>query len=195
VGTQSFDELLAVTDKNGAAVQGGWVLDDGGKILRFPHVEASKDYTVTIKAGLTAAAGDRIGQPISKQVYTGPLDPVVGFASQGSVLPARDSRGLPVVSINVPEVDVEFLRVKEKELPKFFSEYQRGGRKGSWELERDWDDKKPLSKLAEPVYVNRFVLGGKPNERVLTYLPLQDIKELQEPGLYFAVMKRAGQFK
>nr|WP_235186194.1 alpha-2-macroglobulin [Lysobacter antibioticus] len=195
VGTQSFDELLAVADKNGAAVQGSWVLDEGGKILRFPHVEAGKDYVVTIKAGLTAAAGDRIGQQISKPVHTGPLDPVVGFASQGSVLPARDSRGLPVVSINVPEVDVEFLRVKEKELPKFFSEYQRGGRRGSWDLERDWDDKKPLSKLAEPVYVNRFVLGGKPNERVLTYLPLQDIKELQEPGLYFAVMKRAGQFK
>ncbi|WP_082638975.1 alpha-2-macroglobulin family protein [Lysobacter antibioticus] len=195
VGTQSFDELLAVADKNGAAVQGSWVLDEDGKILRFPHVEAGKDYVVTIKAGLTAAAGDRIGQQISKPVHTGPLDPVVGFASQGSVLPARDSRGLPVVSINVPEVDVEFLRVKEKELPKFFSEYQRGGRRGSWDLERDWDDKKPLSKLAEPVYVNRFVLGGKPNERVLTYLPLQDIKELQEPGLYFAVMKRAGQFK
>lgn len=195
VGTQSFDELLTVADKNGAAVQGSWVLDDGGKILRFPHVEASNDYVVTIKAGLTAAAGDRIGRDLTQSVYTGPLDPVVGFASQGSVLPARDSRGLPVVSINVAEVDVEFLRVKEKELPKFFSEYQRGGRKGSWDLERDWDDKKPLSKLAEPVYVNRFVLGGKPNERVLTYLPLQDIKELQQPGLYFAVMKRAGQFK
>ena len=40
----------------------------------------------------------------------------------------------------------------------------------------------PLSKLAEPVYVNRFVLGGKNNERVLTYLPLQDIEELQQAG-------------
>ena len=97
VGTQDFDQLLAVTDKNGAAVEGGWVLDEGGKILRFPHVEASKDYTVTIKPGLTAAAGDRIGQALTKQVYTGPLEPVVGFASQGSVLPARDSRGLPVL--------------------------------------------------------------------------------------------------
>lgn len=195
VSTQPFDELIAVTDKDGAVIKGGWVLDDGGKILRFPHVDASKDYVVKVQAGLTAAAGDRIGQALTQPVYTGPLAPVVGFASQGSVLPARESRGLPVVSVNVPEVDVEFLRVKEKELPRFFAEYQRGGRRGSWDLERDWDDHKPLSSLAEPVYVNRFVLGGKPNERVLTYLPLQDIKELQTPGLYFAVMKRAGQFK
>ncbi|HEY0662843.1 MAG TPA: alpha-2-macroglobulin [Lysobacter sp.] len=203
VGTQEFDALIAVTDKNGAPVKGSWVLDDDGKVLRFPHVEASKDYIVTLRAGLTAADGDRLGKEEKRNVYTGPLDPVVGFASQGSVLPARESRGLPVVSINVPEVDVEFLRVKEKELPKFFAEFQRGGRRSGWDLEREYsyddDDgersRTPLSKLAEPVYVNRFVLGGKKNERVLTYLPLQDIEELQQPGLYFAVMKRAGTFK
>ncbi|HJW46641.1 MAG TPA: MG2 domain-containing protein, partial [Lysobacter sp.] len=208
VGTQEFDALIAVTSKDGATVKGSWVLDDDGedeaKVLRFPHVEASKDYIVTIKAGLTAADGARLGKEERRSVYTGPLEPVVGFASQGSVLPARESRGLPVVSVNVPEVDVEFLHIEEKELPRFFAAFQRGGRRGGWDLERDysWNDedgterhRTPLSKLAEPVYVNRFVLGGKKNERVLTYLPLQDIEELQKPGLYFAVMKRTGTFK
>ncbi len=195
VGTQPFDELISVTDANGAVVKGGWVLSDDAKVLRFPHVDPDKHYIVTLKGGVTAAAGDRLGAELRKEVYTGPLDPVVGFASQGSVLPARESRGLPVVSVNVPEVDVEFLRVKDKDLPKFFSEYQRGGRRSSWELSSEYGDSAPLPQLAESVYVNRFVLGGKPNERVLTYLPVQDIKELQQPGLYFAVMKRSGQFK
>src|SRR5690606_7643217 len=84
---------------------------------------------------------------------------------------------------------------KESSLSKFFAEYQRGGRRGSWELDSRWGDKAPMSELAEPVYVNRFVLGGERNERVLTYLPLQDITELQQPGLYFAVMKKAGSFQ
>ncbi|RPE81505.1 alpha-2-macroglobulin family protein [Vulcaniibacterium tengchongense] len=195
VGTQNFDALVAVADAKGAPVQGSWVLSDDARILRFPHVEPARDYVVTIKAGVTAAAGDRLGRELRQPVHTGPLAPAVGFASQGSVLPARESRGLPVVSVNVPEVDVEFLRVKDKELPKFFAEFQRGGRRGSWELEADYDGKTPLSRLAESVYANRFVLGGKPNERVVTYLPLQDIAELRQPGLYFAVMKRAGQFQ
>lgn len=195
VGSQDFDELISVTDAKGAVIKGSWVLSDDAKVLRFPHVDASRDYVIAIKGGLTAAAGDRLGQPLRKQVHTGPLDPVVGFASQGSVLPARESRGLPVVSVNVAEVDVEFLRVRDKELPRFFAQYQRGGRRGSWELGSDYSDKTPMERLAEPVYVNRFVLGGKTNERVLTYLPLQDIKELQQPGLYFAVMKRAGEFQ
>ena len=66
VGTQEFDALIAVTDKDGAPVKGSWVLDDDGddeaKVLRFPHVEASKEYVVTIRAGLTAADGDRLGK-------------------------------------------------------------------------------------------------------------------------------------
>lgn len=194
VGTQDFDALVRFEEKVGTG-DSSWSLSDDGKTLRYPYVEAAKDYTVLVDANLLAADGSRLGKPLKQKVYTGELKPVAGFASQGSVLPARESRGLPVVSVNVPEVDVEFLRVREKSLPAFFQQFQRGGRRGSWELESEYNDKQPLSKLADPVYVNRFILGGKQNERVLTYLPTQDIKELQEPGLYFAVMKRAGSFE
>jgi hypothetical protein len=193
-GSQDFDRLLAVSDGDGAVVQGSWVLDDQGRILRFPSVEAARDYEVLVRADLLAADGTRLGGELKKKVHTGELDPAIGFASQGSVLPARESRGLPVVSLNVDEVDVEFLRVEEKSLPRFFAEYQRGGRRGSWDLDSEYGDNTPLGQLAKPVYLNRFVLGGKRNERALTYLPVQDIAELQEPGLYFAVMKRTGKF-
>ena len=194
VGTQDFDKLLTFAEKVGD--KSGWSLDEGGKVLRFPFVEPNREYTLRISGELAAADGSKLGRDVEKKVYTGELDPAVGFASQGSVLPAKESRGLPVVSVNVGEVDVEFLRVREKSLPTFFAQYQRAGRKGSWELDNEYDeDHKPLAELAEPVYVNRFVLGGERNERVLTYLPLQDIEELQQPGLYFAVMKKAGAFR
>ncbi len=193
VGTQDFDKLLRFEEKVGNE-DSSWSLSDDGKTLRYPYVEAAKEYTLIISADLLAADGNRLGTEVKQKVFTGELDPAVGFASQGSVLPAKDSRGLPVVSVNVPEVDVEFLRVREKDLPTFFGQYQRGGRRGSWELDSEYGDNTPLNQLAEPVYVNRFVLGGKQNERVLTYLPIQDVKELQQPGLYFAVMKRTGSF-
>ena len=192
VGTQDFDAL--VTFVEALDREGGWSLDDDGKTLRFPYAEANREYALRISGALTAADGTRLGDDLDRTVFTGELAPVVGFASQGSVLPLKESRGLPVVSINVAEVDVEFLRVQEKSLPKFFAEYQRGGRRGSWEMEAEYSGKTPLSRMADPVYMNRFVLGGERNERVLTYLPLQEIAELQQPGLYFAVMKRAGSF-
>lgn len=199
VGTQDFDKLLVIDAKGDG--QSGWTLSDDGKTLRFPYVEADKHYTVKLSGELTAADGSKLGREVELKVYTGELDPAVGFASQGSVIPARESRGLPVVSVNVDEVDVEFLRVRDAALPQFFSEYQRGGSRSSWELDPSWydpddeDSRSPISKLAEPVYVNRFVLGGERNERVLNYLPIQSIAELQKPGLYFAVMKKTGTFK
>src|SRR3546814_4961502 len=90
-----------------------WSLDDSGKILRYPHVSPNQDFTVKVSGELLAADGTRLGRDVEQRVHTGELDPAVGFASQGSVLPAKESRGLPVVSVNVDEVDVEFLRVDE----------------------------------------------------------------------------------
>lgn len=194
VESQDFDKLIHVSDDKGAVVSGSWVLDEHAKILRFPSVEAARDYTVKIDAGLLAAAGGSLGKAVEQVVHTGQIEPAVAFASQGSVLPAKDTRGLPVVSINVPEVDVEFLRVRESQLPRFFAQYQRGGSRGAWSLDEDYSQHKPLGELADSVYLNRFVLGGKPNERMVSYLPVQDIKQLQEPGLYFAVMKRVGRY-
>jgi uncharacterized protein YfaS (alpha-2-macroglobulin family) len=198
VGTQAFDTLIAVTGPKGETVQGSWALDEDGKTLRFPYVQADASYTVRIKGELAAVDGKTIGSEVSKEIYTGPMLPNVGFASQGSVLPARETRGLPVVSVNVKEVDVEFLRVRDKEIANFFAAYQKNGKRSGYELDPryGWYGRKgkPVAGIAESVYANRFVLSGKENERALNYLPIQNIAELSQSGLYFAVMKRAGSF-
>jgi alpha-2-macroglobulin len=195
VGTQDFDKLIVFATP--PAQKSGWKLEEGGKVLKYPFVAVNTEYTLKISGDLTASDGSVLGREVEQKVYTGALDPAVGFASQGSVLPARESRGLPIVSINVPEVDVEFLRVREKSLPRFFKQYRSAGVRSGWDLDResDYDDDEPISKLAEPVFANRFAIDGKPNERVVTYLPIDDIDELQEPGLYFAVMKRTGTYR
>ncbi len=198
VGTQAFDTLIAVTGPKGENVQGSWALDEDGKTLRFPYVQADASYTVRIKAGLAAVDGKTLGSEVAKEIYTGPMEPNAGFASQGSVLPARETRGLPVVSVNVKEVDVEFLRVRDKEMSNFFAAYQNNGKHSGYELDPryGWYGRKgkPVAGIADSVYSNRFVLSGKDNERTLNYLPIQNINELSQPGLYFAVMKRAGSF-
>jgi uncharacterized protein YfaS (alpha-2-macroglobulin family) len=198
VGTQAFDTLIAVSGPKGETVQGSWALDEDGKTLRFPYVQADASYTVRIKADLAAVDGKTLGNEVAKEVYTGPMPPAAGFASQGSVLPARETRGLPVVSVNVREVDVEFLRVRDKEIANFFAAYQKNGKRSAYELDPryGWYGRKgkPVAGIADSVYANRFVLSGKDNERTLNYLPIQNIAELEQSGLYFAVMKPAGSF-
>ncbi|HVF35914.1 MAG TPA: MG2 domain-containing protein, partial [Candidatus Saccharimonadia bacterium] len=184
---QKFDELASVTTDAGAPVTGSWVLDEDAKRLRFPYLDADKTYKVTLKPGLSAADGKTLAQPVTREIYTGPLEPIAGFASQGSVLPTHESRGLPVVTVNVPELDLEFLRVRDDDLAKFLGDYTRTGRRSYWSLSE-------LSNFADPVYSNRFAIEAAANQRTLSYIPVRDIAELKAPGLYFAVMKRPGRF-
>jgi len=44
------------------------------------------------------------------------------------------------------------------------------------------------------VYHNRFVTNEVPNSRKVSFLPVEKINELKEPGIYVAVMRRPGYY-
>ena len=204
---QAFDTLIAVTGPNGEVVSGSWSLKDDGKTLSFPFVQSDTHYAVQVKAGVLAADGRTLGHDVKHDIYSGNLPAAIGFASHGSVLPARGSRGLPLVSMNVHDADVEFFRVHDDALSDLFCAYPRNGHRDTYELDHDVssyndcgqdDDRRsriPLTQLGESVYANHYTLGGDANERTVTYLPVQDIQQLAEPGVYVAVVKAGGTFK
>ncbi len=184
---QDFAKLLSVRDADGKAVDGSWVLDSDATLLRFPYVTAEQRYSVVVEPGLVAADGSVLEQRMERQIDAVSIPPAVGFASEGSVLPARGTDGLPVLAVNVEEIDVEFFRVRDNRLNRFFAEYSRQGRRWNWDL-RD------IRELAEAVYVNRFALSKDRNQRGVHHLPVHELSELERPGVYFAVMKATGQF-
>ena len=203
---QNFDQAIAVTGPGGEVVDGSWSLDKDGTTLRFPFVRSDAHYAVELKPALLAADGRTLGHAIKRDVYSGNLTAAVSFASHGSVLPARGSRGLPVVSVNVHDADVEFFKVHDDALSDLFCAYPRNGHRDTYQLDHDvnhyntcgkGEDRRteiPLTQLADSVYANHYALGGQQNERTVTYLPVQNIKELARPGVYMAVLKPAGSF-
>ncbi|MGN6282865.1 MG2 domain-containing protein [Frateuria sp.] len=202
---QPFDRELAVNGSNGEPISGSWSLDDDGKTLRFPFVQPNTHYAVLLRTGLLAADGRTLGREIKRDIYSGSVPPAVGFASHGSVLPARGSRGLPLVSVNVHDADVEFFRVHDDALSDLYCAYPANKHRDSYELDHEinrWDTcehgdrvKRPITDMADSVYANHYTLGGDDNERTVTYLPVQRVRELQRPGVYMAVVKQGGTFK
>ncbi len=187
VASQDFDQLIDLTDTDGGRPNGSWMLAEDNQALVFPWLAADTRYQLTVTAQLTAADGTTLGQPFAHAVYSGPQLPMLGFASQGNILPA-DSAGLPVITINVTEADVEFLRVRDADLARFLADYQRNGQRGSWQLQE-------LAGMADIVHSGRFALRADANERTLNHIPVRDIGPLRAPGAYFAVMRAAGQFE
>lgn len=206
VSAQAFDKQILVAGPNGEVVSGSWSLDDDQKTLTFPFVEADKRYAVTVKAGLLAADGSVLGADSKRDVYSGDLPAAVGFASKGSVLPARGTRGLPIASTNVEDADIEFFRVRDDALSSLFCSFGTGtGRRDSYELDHDTQSynrcndqsqlRAGITDLGESVYANHYTLKGERNARTVSYIPVQNIPQLKQPGVYMALMKRGGTFR
>lgn len=184
---QDFDRLLDVRTEADARPNGSWQIEDDSTTLVFPYLEPDTRYRLGVKAELASAGGATLGEDFAQALYSGPQPPMLGFASQGHVLPGRDGAGLPVITINVTEADVEFLRVRDRALPRFLATYQRNGERSSWEL-------REVTEMADSVYSSRFALRADPNQRTLNHIPVRDLPELSQPGAYFAVMRGAGRF-
>lgn len=202
---QAFDQQIQVTGPKGEIVSGSWSVKSDITTLSFPFVSANEHYAVLLHSGLLAADGRTLGREVKRDVYSGNLPAAVGFASHGSVLPARRTRGLPLVSVNVADADVEFFRVRDDALSDLFCAYPGNKHRDNYELDHEinrWDTcehgdrtRRPITDMGESVYANHYTLEGQPNERTVTYLPVQNISQLSRPGVYMAVVKQGGTFE
>ena len=157
------------------------------KELRLRHLEPNRNLVVTVERDLLALNKATFGIDYEKAITTRDVEPTVGFASRGSLLPGKVVEGLPVMALNVNNVDVNFYRVKPESLASFVSQWEYRNSLTNWESDN-------LLKMAELVYTGRFDLNPARNTREKLLLPLKDIKPLQQSGVYIAVMNQAGHY-
>ncbi|MDR0277106.1 MAG: alpha-2-macroglobulin family protein [Paucimonas sp.] len=184
---QRFAERLHLVDTTKGKVDGAWELSDNRMELRLRHLEPKRKLVLTIDAGLLSVNGNQLANEYVSRLETRDMEPSIGFASRGSLLPTRLAEGLPVIALNVAKVDVEFFRIKPESLPTFLGSWGRSSSLQSYEA-RD------LLPMADLVYAGRFDLNPAPNTRETLLLPMAGIKPLQEAGVYLAVMRESGTY-
>lgn len=184
---QNFADKLHVVDAKSGKVDGAWELSDNLMELRLRHLEPQRKLILTVDPGLRGVNDAQMAGEYVSRLETRDLQPTVGFASRGTLLPTRLAEGLPLIALNVDKVDVEFFRVKPESLPAFLSQWGRNSSLQSYEA-RD------LLSMAELVYGGRFDLNPARNTRETLILPTAGIKPLQQPGVYLAVMKASGSY-
>jgi uncharacterized protein YfaS (alpha-2-macroglobulin family) len=233
-GRQKLDDLIRVTDlgpvapgpkpaaasqPEGKIVQGAWVIGDNPRVAYFPAIQPQRRFKVEVLPNLLSQDGAKLAEGKTCELTSEAMPASFYFASRGVVLPAGQNGGLPVVTVNVPEVDLQFLRVEPQAMPRFLERvagvrraasdgadteeggegdeggYEGGygnGRRlkglvGGWELDQ-------LRASTTSVYLGRFSTEQSPNKRRVNFVPVEGIKELQEPGVYIAVMNQPGRF-
>lgn len=184
---QDFSRSVHLVDKKSGKVDGAWELAPNLKELRLRHLEPKRDMIVSVDPTLTALNTATFGTSFEKTIATRDVAPSIGFASRGSLLPGKVVAGLPVMALNVDNVDVNFFRIKPESLSAFVSQWEYRNSLSNWESDE-------LLKMADLVYSGRFDLNPARNTREKLLLPLADIKPLQQPGVYVAVMNQAGHY-
>lgn len=185
---QDFTRTVHLVDKKNGKVDGAWELSPNLKELRLRHLEPKRELVVTIERELKALNKATFDINYEKTLTTRDIQPSVGFASRGSLLPGKVVEGLPVIALNVNNVDVNFFRVKPESLAAFVSQWEYRNSLSNWESDN-------LLKMADLVYTGRFDLNPARNTREKLLLPLSEIKPLQEAGVYVAVMNKAGKYE
>lgn len=184
---QAFAEFITINDLTaGTALEPAWVLSNDGMELHQRHLPPRHKLNIEVHAGLLAITGTRLQQGRQTRLTTRNMEPMLGFASKGSLLPIELAQGLPVQSLNVNEVDVDFFRLHDASIPRFITRHDSSGF-SVW----DNDD---LQAMGQLVYSGRFDLQSEDNVQQRSLLPVNDIDALQSPGVYFAVMRQAGNF-
>ena len=184
---QDFAKTVHVVDKKNGKIDGAWELAPNLKELRLRHLEPKRELIVTVDPELVAVNKETLGKGVEKTISTRDIAPTVGFASRGSLLPGKVVEGLPVMALNVNNVDVNFYRVKPESLASFVSSWEYRNSLSNWESDE-------LLKMADLVYTGRFDLNPERNTREKLLLSLKDIKPLQQSGVYIAVMNQAGHY-
>ncbi|XNM76342.1 hypothetical protein ACLK19_16745 [Escherichia coli] len=117
-------------------MDGAWELSDNLKELRLRHLEPKRDLIVTIGKEVKALNNATFSKDYEKTITTRDIQPSVGFASRGSLLPGKVVEGLPVMALNVNNVDVNFFRVKPESLPAFISQWEYRNSLANWQSEK-----------------------------------------------------------
>ncbi|XQE66303.1 alpha-2-macroglobulin family protein [Pseudomonas sp. P3C3] len=184
---QDFAARLHLVDKKTGKVDGAWELSDNLMELRLRHLEPRRSLVLSIDPGLRAINGSELAAEYNTSLDTRDLQPSVGFASRGSLLPTRLAEGLPVIALNVDKVNVEFFRIKQESLPNFLAQWGRSSNLDTWQS-------RELLPMAELVYSGRFELNPARNTRETLLLPIAGLAPFKQPGVYLAVMRQAGTY-
>lgn len=182
----NIQRYFNVSEKSGELVDGAWILSKSGKTAWFPYTEPNTDYEVTVYQGLTAANQKSLGNNHFSELHTRHLSPSVNFDTRGNFLSAGIGNGLPLSSVNVDAINIDFFRISTENTGNFLQEMRRRGNY-SWGVDE-------LTQLGELAYSGRYTLASKKNTRTQRSIDISAIAALKSPGVYLAVMTAAGQY-
>lgn len=185
IGSQ-WRQALSLTSGSQTLSNENWVLAEDSKQIYYPFIDSDTTYDLTIQTSLMAEDGTPLTRLYQHQITSRASEPYAEMASQGNVLSLGMKMALPIVTLDIDEVDLAFHYIAPEKIAQW-SRYSTEQHHYYYGLNQFATDN-PL------VHSARFAIPNRPHQRTITNLDLSDIEALQKPGAYLAVMRIPGQY-
>ncbi|PID41343.1 MAG: hypothetical protein CR981_03520 [Proteobacteria bacterium] len=182
---KNINPHFSITLKDGSPAAGAWALTKDAARAYFVNIEPDTVYTVLVKKGLRSRKGDTLEKDAQYEIATRAIQPMIAFGSSGHILPWSRECVLPVDTVNIDKADIDFFRIRPEKIHVFRQNFAR-------QKKLYYHESNALQKISDLVYSGRWDLDVKKNLRTRVNLPISHIRELETPGLYFAVIRGAG---
>lgn len=154
-----------------------------GKQLCLESLKHGERYQVQLRTGLPSDIGESLNKTADIAVYIPDRSPLVRFTGKAYVLPSRGQQGIPVVTTNTSNVEIEVYRIGDRSLATLLQSGDFSRQLSSWEVDAIRD------KTGVKVYAGSMDVASKLNEEITTAVPVADATGVIEPGAYVMIAK------
>ncbi|KRR03038.1 alpha-2-macroglobulin family protein [Bradyrhizobium valentinum] len=161
---------LAGTDKPALTSEGKQLCVDGLK-----HGER---YNINLRAGLPSTVKETLPKSAEFNIYVRDRKPFVRFTGRAYVLPRTGQRGIPLVSVNTPSVNVNVFRIGDRNLINTVVDSDFQKTLSSYQLS-DLGNERGVK-----VWSGELATASTLNQDVVTAFPVDQALGDLQPGVY-----------
>ena len=149
-----------------------------GQQLCIEGVEHGGRYRLGLRPGLPSSVDEPLEEQVNLDIYVRDRTPSVRFTGRAYVLPRVGSKGIPLVSVNSEELELELYRIGPRGLSgalndnSFLSQL------------RDYEAFQIAEQSGEKLWEGRLQVRAELNKEVTSSIPLDEALPEREPGSY-----------
>ncbi|TAN06269.1 MAG: hypothetical protein EPN45_09085 [Rhizobiaceae bacterium] len=150
-------------------------------------LEHGKRYRITFRAGLPSAVGEVLESPASLDIYVRDRSPFIRFTGDNFILPGAGRHGIPLVSVNTGEADLQLYRVGDRALTQLLSSSDFLRQLYSYDVDQI------SGQMGESVWKGKIEIRSDLNKEVVTSFPVDQALPTRKPGVYLLTAVPSGQ--
>lgn len=156
----------------------GFAIEADGRDLCIDGLAHGQRYRVVLRAGLPSASGEQLAKDVPLSIYVRDRAPSVRFPGRAYVLPRTPDAALPIVTVNLTEVDLTLRRISDRNIVDLIRQDLFGRPLDTWE------EQQLAAGPAEEVWRGTGEIDRRLNRDTTTLLPLSEAIAGLPAGLY-----------